>query len=52
MYGVEQQQGAAPHLVDTGVDELLPTLQVLLYGGQVTGGGGFQEQACSFLLFE
>jgi hypothetical protein len=38
------------HRVDTVVDELLSALQELLYGGQVTFSGSFQQQARSVLL--
>jgi hypothetical protein len=38
------------HLVDAAVDELLPSFNELLYGGQVAALGSFEEQARSFLL--
>jgi hypothetical protein len=49
-HGVQQQWGPSAHLVDTGVDELLPSLKELLYCGQVPIIGSCQEQARSFLL--
>jgi hypothetical protein len=43
---------ACAHLVDAAVDELLLSLQELLYGRQVAGVGSLQKQARPFLLHE